>query len=519
MLFTADRRKKLTPKQFDQEVERLIAWVRSSVSPFPSDTPEQQRERVRRAREDQDFFDETYLPHYFTEPSAEFHPEMEALIDDGERQQRPVAVAAPRGFSKSTRVSFARVLKRALYQEKRFIPVISDTETQAKGITVSIRVECEHNPRITHDFGPQKTGEWAAGEFVLATGTKILARGDGQGIRGVKHGPHRPDLIVIDDIESDESVRNPQRVKQTEQWINEAVIPSLDPKRGVLFMVGTLLSKRSVLARMLGNPEWISKVYRALQEDGTSLWPERFPVERLLRIKALIGSVAFAKEYQNEPSDEDALFRQEWIRRYKADDLPAIAGVWLFIDPSISTGESADFRAIPVVAKGVDARLYCRHADITRRSLDSLIKTAYLLQARFGAVGVGLETNGFQKVLKTLFDRAAKAEGRYLPILEVNHAIAKEARISRLSPLCEQGVLVFEDGPDVGQMELLIEQLLAYPSSTVHDDGPDALEGAVGLAEGALGDFSYATTGIRRDSAQLDRAWIGEPDRHALAGF
>src|SRR5688500_1079576 len=151
-MFFNQNKKKLSAKQFEQEVDRLVEFVKGSVSPFEGDTAAKQQERVRRAAEDQDFFNQTYLPHYFTQPGAEFHREMEDLVDEGEAQQRPVAVGAPRGHSKSTRVSLARALKKILFAEKKFIIEISDTETQARGLTVSIRVELEHNPRIAHDF-------------------------------------------------------------------------------------------------------------------------------------------------------------------------------------------------------------------------------------------------------------------------------------------------------------------------------------------------------------------------------
>ena len=191
MIFN-EQKKRLTQKQFDSEVERLVEWVQASVSPFEGDTAEKQAERVRRAREDQDFFNETYLPHYFNQPSPAFHREMEELIDEGERQQRPVACAAPRGHAKSTRVTLARTLKKALYRQKHFALIISDTEIQARGLTVSIRVECEHNPRIVHDFGEQRTGQWAAGDFVIATGCRVMARGDGQDFSPSDGSPGSP---------------------------------------------------------------------------------------------------------------------------------------------------------------------------------------------------------------------------------------------------------------------------------------------------------------------------------------
>jgi phage terminase large subunit-like protein len=268
----------------------------------------------------------------------------------------------------------------------------------------------------------------------------------------------------------------------------EAVVPSLDPARGILFIVGTLFSKRSVLARCLANSAFIAKVYRAIQEDGTPLWPERFSLERLQRIKDLVGSISFNKEYQNDPRDEEGLFREEWIRRFKPGLLePMPLYFYQGIDPSLKSGQSNDFKANITVARG-GAKLYCFHAWIKRVSIDQMVKSAYLLAARFEPLQIGLETDGWQELLRRDFDREAEKQDRHLPIVPIErHGMAKEseARIGHLSPLVENGVLLFASGPEseVGEMEALIEQLIYFPSTTVHDDGPDGLEIAVQLAE------------------------------------
>ena len=53
--------------------------------------------------------------------------------------------------------------------------------------------------------------------------------------------------------------------------------------------------------------------------------------------------------------------------------------------------------------------------------------------------------------------------------------------MASLSPLLERGKIRFIRGHS--DQELLVEQLLYFPSRTLHDDGPDALEGAVSLAQ------------------------------------
>ena len=60
-------------------------------------------------------------------------------------------------------------------------------------------------------------------------------------------------------------VRNDERVKHLLKWVKEAVVPSLDPKHGILDWVGTLLAKKSALAQIMEEPEWITKLYRGIE--------------------------------------------------------------------------------------------------------------------------------------------------------------------------------------------------------------------------------------------------------------
>ena len=53
----------------------------------------------------------------------------------------------------------------------------------------------------------------------------------------------------------------------------------------------------------------------------------------------------------------------------------------------------------------------------------------------------------------------------------VARGLSKEARVTRLSPLVENGTLRFSR-----KVQRLIEQLIQFPKGD-HDDGPDALEG------------------------------------------
>jgi hypothetical protein len=120
-----------------------------------------------------------------------------------------------------------------------------------------------------------------------------------------------------------------------------------------------------------------------------------------------------------------------------------------------------------------------------------MVKEDFILVRRFGVIQLGLETVSWQDLLRRDYTREAEVQKFHLPIVPIprtgKDAVAKEdeMRIGGLSPLVEGGILQFAEGPasEVGDMELLIEQLIYFPSGSVHDDGPDALEIAVHLAQ------------------------------------
>ncbi len=122
---------------------------------------------------------------------------------------------------------------------------------------------------------------------------------------------------------------------------------------------------------------------------------------------------------------------------------------------------------------------------------------------QYGHQVIGVEDNFFQRLLLTEFDRLGRELGLAVPVRGVTQRVAKEARITTLSPLLERGKIRFIRGQ--GDQELLIEQLLYFPSRSMHDDGPDALAGAVKLAQ----ELVQQSGGAYQSSRKRHFVWSG----------
>lgn len=242
------------------------------------------------AATDLEYFGKYYLPHYFSLPAPPFHRALDALwrerVMDGADPVRDAArilsktgtrtaVAAPRGHTKSTVMSLKNALHAALYGYKRYILLASDTETQAVGFLDAIKSELEENPRILRDFGEQPGKKtWKTSSILLANGCRIDAAGSGQKLRGRRNHERRPDLILCDDIENDEGVRTAEQRDKLAAWFYKAVCKSGNRYTDIL-MIGTVLHHDALLARVLKNPGFQSRTYRAILSDSASpLWDD-----------------------------------------------------------------------------------------------------------------------------------------------------------------------------------------------------------------------------------------------------
>ena len=196
-----------------------------------------------------------------------------------------------------------------------------------------------------------------------------------------------------------------------------------------------------------------------------------------------MGTAAFNREKMNEPAPESGFFQEHWIHYYHPYSLKdrelLVVG---FFDPSLETGANADYKALVTI--GFDRQelvFYVMDAFIQKTTLEQTLRAAFNRHREYSYVVFGVEDNLFQRLLLKEFERLGKELGQVLPIKGVTQRLAKETRVASLSPLLERGKIRFIRGHS--DQELLVEQLLYFPSKTLHDDGPDALEGALRLAQ------------------------------------
>lgn len=483
--------------------------IEAGVDGFAPD-PGARVARRQKADKDLEFFARTYFPHYIKHSNAELHAflykRLLEIVDNGIGDHD--AIAAPRGNAKSTIVTQIFVIFCVVTGRKRFPVIIMDALDQALPMLEAIKAELEFNPRLAMDY-PEATGRgrvWQVGTIVTANDAKVQAFGSGKKMRGLRHGPHRPDLAIGDDLENDENVRSPEQRDKLESWLKKTVL-SLGPADDSMdvIVIGTILHYDSVLARLLKNALWKSRKFKAViewphrmdlwdkweelllnagEEDALAFyrerlsemeagavvsWPAAQPLYKLMVKRARDGRAAFDSEQQNDPiSGEDAPFANcitFWVNRLKE---------WVFYgacDPSLGKhGASRDPSALLVGGHNRHTGvLDVVEALIKKRLPDRIIEDVILLQAEYGCVLWAVETVQFQEFLRTELVKRSAARGIPVPARAITPHADKLLRIESLQPHMANKLIRLHQS-----QATLIDQLRHFPKAD-HDDGPDAL--------------------------------------------
>ena len=457
-----------------------------------------------------EYFVNTYFPHYVRSPEkSELHEFLFSRLPEILQQPEGIneADAAPRGEAKSTLVTRLFSLWTVITGAKKFIVIAMDSIDQAYPMLEAIKAELEFNPRLKTDF-PEMCGQgrvWQVGTIVTASNVKIQVFGSGKKMRGMVHGPFRPDLAVLDDIENDEMVRNPDQRDKLEMWLKQTVLPlgAVGTKFDVIY-IGTILHYDSVLSRTLNNPFWSTRKFKAMKRwpDRMDLWDrweelyrndgaavaEAFyqankdEMERgavtswaargvlaLMKIRARDGHATFDSEYQNDPvSGEDAPFAKSmkfWT------DLPSDLVYFGSLDPSLGkAGASRDPSAIIIGGyQRQTGKLYIVEAQIKKRLPDLIIEDVIRLHRQYRCKLWFVETVQFQEFLKDELVKRSAARGLPIPARAVKPVSDKLLRIETLQPHMANGLILLNES-----QQTLVQQFRHFPKAD-HDDGPDAV--------------------------------------------
>jgi len=459
-------------------------------------------ELAKLAAVDSEFYCRTFFPKTFRQPSPPFAKELWEPLEDP--LARLVELVCFRGSSKTTRLR-AFASKRIAYGISRTILMIGASERDAIRSVTWLRTQIERNALWRQTFRLKPGAKWEETQIEIehegfskpdAKHTIwILGAGITGSLRGINFDDYRPDLIIVDDPQTDETAATEIGREKVTDLILGSVLNSLAPRtdepNAKLVMAITPQHKEDVSQQALGDDGWVSRVVPCWTLDTldspvdqqVSVWPERFPTEDLRKDKrnALRRNKLsiFTREMECKlVSKESSVFLPTWLN-IRSGPAPRGHVSVLGIDPVPPPSDRQ-------MAKGLEGKDYETHyvwsrvggdyhlVDCARsRGHDPSwsIATAFGLMRKWRCLRMVFDAVAYQRTLKWIFEEAMKRQRIWYQVVPIADGMQKYARITgTLNGLATNGKLWI--GPE---HTIFANQFEAYgPLYSGIDDDLDA---------------------------------------------
>lgn len=486
------------------------------------------------------FMQDTYLPkeNNAAAPIADVHRELwsdiqESIIGDGYSQLGRIY---PRGTGKSAFGNFGPTVWAHCYGHKKYTLICSDIGSTAEKFIKDIKNVLLENKYMEMAFGVllddrNKKYICNSTQLELTNKTFIEAISSASPMRGRKYDNCRPDLIILDDYQSEDDTRTEDaREKKWKRYSDDVKYAAQKTvirngeivKKGTTFIaLGTLQHKECFYSRLMKLPTWKFKHEKGVLVDNvdelftTGNWREFKSIlfnfknnERLEDAKEFYWSnqdkmkfpilweefwdcLDMALSYYENPTS----FKQEvqgdvnsigekWFKTVRTEPRKDIEThkflkTMLLCDPASTNGKKSDYSAFLVGSEADNGLLYGRKAELAkinaRTDFDKYVDHMIDLLIEYDDIThIYIEKNTFNGADANLLEKKIEEHDllkyRRLKIINESQRKNKDDKISTIIPVVTKGQIIFAD-----EDEEFTNQILDFAGQkySIHDDAPD----------------------------------------------
>lgn len=486
------------------------------------------------------FLQDIYLPKEdnAAAPMANVHRELwndiqESIIGDGPEQLGRVL---PRGTGKSAFGTLGPTCWSVAYKHKTYVLICSDIGSTAEKFIKDIKDNMIENSYIESAFGKlldDKNRDFIcnATQLEFTNKTFVEAISSTSPMRGRKYKNVRPDLIILDDYQSEDDCRTEEaREKKWKKYSDDVKFAKQRPikrdgkviKKGTVLMAwGTQQHKECFYSRLIKAPTWTFKKEKGVLVDSvdeyfnSGLWLEfrnilnnfknenrlydakefYYGHQKEMQFKTLWSEfwdcLELALDYFENPNsfkqevqgDVDAI-GEKWFKRVNTEPRNIIEShefikTMIIVDPASSGGKKNDYSAFLVGSEGTNKCKYARKAELAKinarnefdKYIDHIIE---LLLEYTDATHVSIEKNTFNGADANQLEKKIKEHDvlkyRNITIINEMQRRNKDDKISTIVPYVNNGTFIFAE-----EDSEFIEQFMDFAGQryTVHDDAAD----------------------------------------------
>jgi len=367
--------------------------------------------------------------------------------------EKPLAIAWPRDHAKTTLAKIA-VAHLLTFSKKRFCVYISHTHKVAKASAKDIK-DILNSPLMRQVFGSIifATNSDALGDYEFTWRGKIcflVALGVGMQIRGTNRNNKRPDIMVLDDVESaQEGEENKLGYAGIDTWFYSSAKKAMDSNGHTILQIGNFVASKSFLGDNLRSPDWRSQILSAVTKQGRPLWESRWSLEELKL--DLISYMRRSKtsvwlcEMLNMPLSEtgqllkiDEIKFEEELDPFDKD----IKFRCITVDPAIAENKRyADQAGIGVHCYLNGRWQLAEIKGVTGKGPYELYRLIMEMAEKWHVSLVGIECEGYQEALRQVCITEAERSGLgFMKFVELKTGKKRKSiRISAFADMVKEG--------------------------------------------------------------------------------
>ena len=343
------------------------------------------------------------------EPSKMF---IQALneMDFALNQSRPYNIELPRGTGKTTACTMA-VLYLLATGRRKFCVIVSQNARSAGNVLKDIwRPIAEKDTDFAHDFPevclPFQVCDGAyrrrqlykmqpteilknnsmiqfarlhddKGHELPTSGSVMTVRGISSGIRGLKVGKLRPDIVILDDLQTSETASSPEQVQKIQDIIKKDIMNLSSKGKLAVLMTSTPLMPEDLCEKIENDIAWKTTKYPAIMswpkdivenpDDG--MWARYFKMydAELADDQTHEGSLDYYKTNREKMDEGAVLFAPE---RFKPED-GHISGLQALLEKRHMIGDAAFSAEMQMKPHKFSFKLDIKPRDILLKSVST----------------------------------------------------------------------------------------------------------------------------------------------------
>lgn len=360
-------------------------------------------------------------------------------------QESAKLIMIPRGHLKSSIVTVGWVIQQILNNFDIRILICNAVWQNARNFTRQIKQLMTDKSKLSEIFGEFRSRDWNRDSFIIKQRKKALpaptvtTAGVGSSLTSQHY-----DLIIHDDIVAPGNYETPELRDKVKAFYRDSL--NLVEHDNSMVVVGTTWCADDLYSE-LRNSEYFVKFIRKVRDHVNGkidfIYPKKFNLHVIERLKAQLGPILYSSQYELNPYPEEEIqFKKSWIQYY--DSLPVEAMyVATVLDPSVGRTKRSDYAAITTTGITSDGRVYILEARRFKCDVSLLPSEVLRTVQKWTPNIIGVEAFAMQRVLIDPIRTKLEACGitTFIDALTTDTRMDKTQRILQLIPKFSNGLV------------------------------------------------------------------------------